>query len=187
MMNDGDPIGSVGVLRRLHHHRMWSDALLREAVARAKLSNEQLQRVFPMGRGSLMATGTHLYAAESIWIEVLSGNAAAPGPDAFTFDSWEALCDAWPATDARWRDYLAGLTPDMLTRKIARQRTLLTGEKVSLMAAVMDVLIHVCTHAQYTLAQAVNMMRQLGVAPEGLPDTQMIMLARSETTAEPGL
>ncbi len=40
-----------------------------------------------------------------------------------------------------------------------------------------DVLLHVCTHAQYTSAQAVNMLRQLGA---DTPDLQLITMSRDE-------
>ena len=39
-------------------------------------------------------------------------------------------------------------------------------------------LLHVCTHAQYTTAQLVNMLRQLGV--DRLPDVMLISMARQE-------
>ena len=41
-----------------------------------------------------------------------------------------------------------------------------------------DILLHVCTHGQYTTAQVVNMFRQVGVA--ALPDVMLISLAREE-------
>jgi uncharacterized damage-inducible protein DinB len=40
------------------------------------------------------------------------------------------------------------------------------------------VLLHVCTHAQYTTAQVVNMLRQVGAT--SLPDTMLITLARKQ-------
>ncbi|QDT90437.1 DinB family protein [Gimesia algae] len=43
-----------------------------------------------------------------------------------------------------------------------------------------DILLHVCTHAQYTTAQVVNMLRQLGAEP--LPATMLITLARNQMT-----
>ncbi|MCA9008327.1 MAG: hypothetical protein KDB01_01205 [Planctomycetaceae bacterium] len=43
-----------------------------------------------------------------------------------------------------------------------------------------DILLHVCTHAQYTTAQIVNMMRRYGV--EKLPDTMLILMARQEAS-----
>jgi len=39
----------------------------------------------------------------------------------------------------------------------------------------------VCTHAQYTTAQVINMLRQLGAQP--LPDPMLITLARGEAAA----
>jgi hypothetical protein len=41
-----------------------------------------------------------------------------------------------------------------------------------------DVPLHVCTHAHYTAAQVVNMLRQTGVPK--LPETMLISLARQE-------
>ncbi|HLJ97295.1 MAG TPA: hypothetical protein VKU02_29315 [Gemmataceae bacterium] len=43
-----------------------------------------------------------------------------------------------------------------------------------------DVLLHVCTHAHYTAAQVVNMLRHTGM--EKLPETMLISLARQEAT-----
>lgn len=41
-----------------------------------------------------------------------------------------------------------------------------------------DILLHVCTHAQYTTAQVINMLRQIGIEP--LPATMLITLARTQ-------
>jgi uncharacterized damage-inducible protein DinB len=41
-----------------------------------------------------------------------------------------------------------------------------------------DILLHVCTHAQYTTAQLINMLRQLGSTQ--LPDVMLITLARQQ-------
>ena len=43
-----------------------------------------------------------------------------------------------------------------------------------------DVLLHVCTHAQYTAAQVVNMLRHTGA--EKFPDVMLIAMARQEAT-----
>jgi hypothetical protein len=40
------------------------------------------------------------------------------------------------------------------------------------------VLLHVCTHAQYTTAQVQNMFRQTGL--DKLPETMLMALARQE-------
>ena len=46
-----------------------------------------------------------------------------------------------------------------------------------------DVLLHVCTHAHYTSAQVVNMLRQVGLDP--LPDVMLISLADHLATFGP--
>jgi uncharacterized damage-inducible protein DinB len=43
-----------------------------------------------------------------------------------------------------------------------------------------DVLLHVCTHAHYTAAQVINMLRQTGI--DKLPETMLISLARKEAS-----
>jgi hypothetical protein len=42
------------------------------------------------------------------------------------------------------------------------------------------VLLHVCTHAHYTVAQGINMLRRLGVPTDRLPDPMLITLSRQE-------
>lgn len=39
-------------------------------------------------------------------------------------------------------------------------------------------MLHMCSHAHYTAAQVVNMLRQVGV--EKLPETMVISLVRQE-------
>ena len=63
---------SVELIRRLHQHRQWVNYEL--LAAADQLSDEQLHRSFEIGRGSIWKTLTHLYAAEYIWLEALSGN-----------------------------------------------------------------------------------------------------------------
>ena len=71
--------------------------------------------------------------------------------------------------------YLAGLTPTALEEVVYRK-----GSMGTFSTRRSDVLLHVCTHAHYTVAQVVNMFRQLGV--EKLPETMLISLARHEAT-----
>jgi uncharacterized damage-inducible protein DinB len=165
---------SIDVIRRLHEHRMWCNGLLRESAA--MLDEGQLRRPFEMGRGSLWATLVHFYAAEQVWLEALHGQASATlsGPDAF--ETFEVLSEAWTSLDRRWRQYLDALTEAQLDQPVRRVSTR-GGVRRAWTTPASDVLLHVCTHAQYTTAQAANMLRHLGVTP---PDTQLITLSRSE-------
>ena len=160
---------AVELIRRLHEHRRWANGRL--LASAAVLGEAELRRPFQMGRGSLWATLVHLYGAEHVWLEVLLGRAEAVPPGPGSFESLEQLQVAWTALDRRWQRYLDELTDARLDRPVVRVRA--NGARSETPAR--DVLMHVCTHAQYTSAQAVNMLRQLG-AP--VPDLQLITLSR---------
>lgn len=132
--------------------------------------------------GSVWDTLVHLYAAEHVWLEALRGNPEPPPPRTLSFDSWAALEEAWANLTARWDAYLGHLRPEQLGDLVAKRSTSSRAGRVT-RTPVLDVLLHVCTHAQYTTAQLVNMMCRLGVAPEALPDTMLITLSRESDHA----
>jgi len=164
-------------IHRLHAHRRWVNARLL-ASARG-LSETQRQTRFDIGMGSVWDTLVHLYAAEYVWLEALQGHAEPPPPRAFSFSSLAALDEAWTRLDARWGEYLSDLRAQRLGDPVAKRSTSSRAGRF-VETPVLDVLLHVCTHAQYTTAQLVNMLRRLGVAPEALPDTMLITLSRDE-------
>lgn len=77
-----------------------------------------------------------------------------------------------------WRlNYLATLTPDSLNEIVYKKSTSSDhGKRFGTRRG--DVLLHVCTHAHYTAAQVVNMLRRVGT--DKLPETMLISLARQE-------
>ncbi len=74
------------------------------------------------------------------------------------------------------RRTLARLVSDSLTEVVYKNSSV-SGQRLPTQRS--DILIHVCTHAQFTTAQVVNMMRHAGV--EQLPDSMLITLARQES------
>jgi uncharacterized damage-inducible protein DinB len=171
---------------------MWVNAQLLNAAE--QLTSDQLRQPLAIGQGSAWRTLTHLLAGEYVWLEALGGNEhpLLPGdvPDKLpgnqagdgAIASFAELRTRWRALDRRWDEHLATLTDealDELVYKISTSSGL--GKRYGTRRA--DVLLHVCTHAQYTSAQLVNMLRQLGANP--LPDVMLISLARSEN-ALPG-
>lgn len=177
----------VSIIRRLHEHRAWASQRVRAAAAH--LTDEQLHRSFPIGQGSVWKTLTHLLAADFVWLEALLGNETPllrgddpnslpgnqVGEDAI--GSLDELIALWEELDDRWNGFLSERTGESLNRLIYKVSTSSgAGRRYATREA--DVLIHVCTHAQYTTAQLVNMLRHLGV--EQLPDVMMISLARKE-------
>lgn len=180
-------MNAVTPIVRLHQHRLWSNDQLREACR--PLSEKQLRQEHAIGQGTLWRTLCHMYAAEFVWLKALCGTAEAlapgdvaddlpgnqKGPDAAR--NLLQLNGRWDELNGQWESYLYGLTPEKLSKKIYKKPS--RGVQTQVVgASTMDVLLHVCTHAQYTTAQAVNMLRHLGI--EKLPPTMLITLAREE-------
>ncbi len=185
---DSGAMTAVDLIRRLHEHRQWANQSL--IAAALKLSDGQLRQEFPICRGSVWLTLLHLYAGDYVWLEALLGDEEplVPGdlPDQLpgnqagqgAIQNLDELIVKWAALDQRWLSYLADLDGGDLDGLVAKKSTFVGNGKVY-RTKVYDVLLHVCTHAQYTTAQAVNMLRQLGV--KELPNTMLISLARQES------
>jgi uncharacterized damage-inducible protein DinB len=177
---------AISLIQRLHQHRAWVNNNLVSAAF--NLSHEQSQTSFPIGQGSVWKSLVHLYAAEYVWLGALLGNdeTVVPGdlPGRIPgnqlgeggINEVDDLRQKWSELEMRWVAYLKSLTPEALDETVYRKISA-TGVRFGTRRS--DVLLHVCTHAQYTTAQVVNMLRQLGV--EKLPETMLISLARQET------
>lgn len=183
-------MNAVEIIERLHKHRAWVNRNLLNAAA--QLNEEQLRSPFPMGQGSIWKSLVHLYAAEYVWLNALLGNenplvpgdlpGKLPGNQqaAGGIEGLEDLQQKWSELEQRWVDYLATLTPNSLDEVVYKMSTSSSlGKRLGTRRS--DVLLHVCTHAHYTAAQVVNMLRQ--VSRESLPDTMLISLARQEMAA----
>ena len=176
---------SIALIRRLHQHRHWSNKNLL-AIAEC-LSEDQLRQPFEIGQGSLWKSLTHLYAAEFVWLEALMGNddpltpgdarGKLPGNQEGegAMSTISDLRTRWAELDQRWQAYLGDVTTASLA-DIVYKTSSLSGQRAGTQRS--DILLHVCTHAQYTTAQVINMMRHLGVTQ--LPDPMLISLARQE-------
>ncbi len=163
---------AVQLLRRLHQYRAWSNRQLLDACR--SLSREQLDAPFAIGQGSVWQSLVHLLAADALWLDAFEGRPDSPVPCATDFPDLAALADRWADLDRRWLAVLARLDGADLDRPVVRadlrnQRFRLDG---------VDAHLQVCTHAAYTAAQVVNMLRRLGVAP--LPSCMLLALAAAE-------
>lgn len=177
------------LIRRLHEHRIWANRRLIDAAQ--QLDPDQLRQPFAIGQGSVWKTLTHLVAAEWIWLAALEGDddptmpgdlpCQIPGNQAGegAIRSLEELVARWRELDQRWERYLRSLTDDALDEIVYKMSTS-SGAGRRHGTRRRDVLLHVCTHAQYTSAQLVNMLRQLGQT--SLPDIMLISMARTEAS-----
>jgi len=183
---------AVAVIQRLHQHRAWvNENLLRAALG---LSEQQLHQPFPIGQGSIWKSLVHLYAGEFVWLEALLGNddplvrgdlpRRIPGNQLGEggIATLDELRQEWTQLEERWKRYLFELSQEALEQPVYKWSSA-TAQSRRFATSRTDVLLHVCTHAQYTTAQMVNMLRHVGVAK--LPDTMLITLARQESAATP--
>jgi uncharacterized damage-inducible protein DinB len=179
-------MGLMNLIRRLHQHRQWVNRHLLEAAE--GLVDEQLHRSFPIGQGSIWKSLSHLFGAEYIWLGALVGDESPltpgdvrgklpgnqEGDDAMS--SLGELRERWAELDDRWAAYLAAELTSESLRETVFKTTSITGQRVGTQRG--DILLHVCTHAHYTTAQVINMLRQLGIDP--LPDPMLIVMAREQ-------
>ncbi|MBA2117208.1 DinB family protein [Bremerella alba] len=181
-------MNAVAPILRLHEHRFWVTQNLRDACC--QLSPEQLNQPHEIGQGTLWKTLCHLYAAEYVWLAALQGtdDAVAPGDVAGKLPgnqegegastSLAALVERWQILDGLWRAYLDAIAPEDLDKTVFRKSTSsYQGQRIG--STAMDVLLHVATHAHYTTAQAVNMLRHSGLSD--MPQSMLITLARSQS------
>ena len=178
-------MNAIELLQRLHQHRAWVNGNL--LTAAATLSHEQLRSEFQIGQGSIWKSLVHLYAAEYVWLEALLGNEEflvpgdLPGKLPGNQQGEGGVTDLadlrlkWSELGNRWTGYLASLSSAALEEVVYRKSASL-GTRFGVRRS--DVLLHVCTHAHYTTAQVVNMLRHAGM--EKLPETMLISLARYE-------
>lgn len=178
---------AISLIRRLNQHRTWVNGNLLNAAE--QLNETQLHAPFPMGQGSIWKSLAHMYAAEYVWLGALSGDEESLVPGDLPgklpgnqlgergIKGFDDLRQKWSELEKRWADYLASLTPASLD-EIVYRKSASTGTRFGTRRS--DVLLHVSTHAHYTVAQVINMFRHSGL--EKLPDVMLVSLARQEAT-----
>ncbi|MGI9012787.1 MAG: DinB family protein [Phycisphaerales bacterium] len=130
------------------------------------LSTEQWHQAFPMGLESLHATLRHVVAAIRAWSDVLAQREARPrleeGGD-LTVAAIKSLHDE--AADEF--DQLARTHPldEVVTREWRGKTYTFTRGAV---------ITHVATHGMHHRAQCLNMLRQLGVDTQTLPNPSVL-------------
>lgn len=150
----------MDLLDRLLAHDAWTTSLL---IARAaELLDEQLDRAFDIGPGSVRVTLAHMVWNTEAWSASMKGERPTRLPAPPSLDDIAALHQtasarlAEVAKDVRDRNAYDVLWLDRLDREL--------GEKT-----FGGAIAHVITHSMHHRAQLLNMMRCLGLndLPEG--------------------
>jgi uncharacterized damage-inducible protein DinB len=137
-------------------HNHWATRNVLDACA--KLTDAQLDREFEMGLKTLRATMTHVLGAMRGWGDLLAQRdqprqrLEAQGP--FTPVQLLELLDEIGA------DILASIENKPLDEQLSGERA---GKTYTFTRGA--VITHVTTHAMHHRAQAINMLRHLGVDP----------------------
>jgi len=150
---------SLEVLRALYDYNYW--ARDRQLEACAKLSEEQFLRPMGSSFASLRDTHAHLLAVEWIWHERFRGGSPRSIP------AWlqelrtvGAIRERWPDVERDLRNYVAGLSPDALTRPLSYVN--LQGQPWTY--SLWQALLHLVNHQTYHRGQVTTLLRQLGAA-----------------------
>lgn len=131
------------------------------------LDGDALRRTFPIGIGSLWESATHMYGAESGWLGVLEASADRDFEFDTAFAGLGELREAWGELDSDWDEFLGSQDNESWDRVIVRESSV---RQMTYRFTVLDVSLHVCTHAVHTIAQCRNMIRGCGVEEQALND-----------------
>lgn len=148
-------------------HDRW--ASLQILAACKPLTDDQLDRTFEIGPGTIRATITHMIAAMNAWSDTLAQKGHRERIDGngvkYSVAELEKLLHAGA-------DEFAGLVrAHPLDEVVTRERM---GKVYQFTRGA--ILTHVATHGMHHRAQCLNMLRHLGVSP--LPPSSVVEWAR---------
>jgi uncharacterized damage-inducible protein DinB len=146
----------MDLLDRFLGHDAWTT---RELLLRCRgLSDEQLDRQFPIGHGSLRATFVHIIWNIEVWTDLMCERPVRPnpGPSAATLPR---LIERLHAAAAEFAT---------VSRRLQAQRRLDdvffdTVESPPVEQTFGGTIAHVITHSMHHRAQVLNIMRHLGI------------------------
>lgn len=145
-----------GTLRELFAYDDWAHEKL--LATAAELSDEQLDRPFEMGPGSLRKTLNHLYAAERVWLDRWVQHKPARFRGDATDVSMPQLRGEMAEAAAERNAFLGPLREADLQKSITY--TNMRGQTFTYTLGQM--MLHVCNHGAHHRAQVLNMLRQIG-------------------------
>lgn len=149
----------LDTLQESFRHNDWGREKL--LTLSAGLSDEQLDRPFELGPGSLRAALRHLYGAERIWFERWQGRELSGFPHARGLVRLDDLRTAWRSLAVARNEYLDARADTTLQERI----TYTTAAGQTYCQPLGELALHVCNHGIHHRAQALNMLRHLDVQP----------------------
>jgi uncharacterized damage-inducible protein DinB len=152
------PTIHYGTVCELLAHAEWARERL--LAAASEVPDEQLDRPFELGCGSLRETLRHLYGAERVWLERWTGEPPANFPRSHQLERIGELWDAHRALGNLWRQRIE-TQPAQLEACVTY--TTSTGKTFSNQLG--DIVVHLANHGVHHRAQALNMLRRQELQP----------------------
>ncbi len=149
----------MSVLRTLFAHNDWARDKVMELAS--PMSDEQLDRPFEMGPGSLRRTVQHMWACEQHWLNRWRGMAGLGTEPNLAMD---VLWDRFRKTAVERDALFDSVGEPGFSNKISF--TADSGETHTFPLG--DMVLHVSNHGVHHRAQALNMLRRLGVKVPGI-------------------
>lgn len=139
----------------------WASLRLLEAAG--SITAEEISRDFGTADKSVLGTLAHVFAADRIWYDRVTG--AAPRPFLTDADYHLAtLQREWPILLTQWKQWVAALTDERCAGAIRYKD--LKGREWS--QPLWQVLLHVVNHATHHRGQVAGFLRSLGHTPPTL-------------------
>jgi uncharacterized damage-inducible protein DinB len=157
------------MIRTILRYGDWANEKI--VGASTDLADQQLDRVFDIGRGSLRKTLLHILAGESVWLRRWQEDCETPWPSEDEPASPATIAGRF-AEMIRNRDrFFATIDAGRLTRAVVYRDS--KGGLYS--ASLGDMMLQMCLHSTHHRAQAVNILRRLDVSP---PELDYMMWVR---------
>ena len=166
----------IASLRDLFNYGAWANTCVWDTAA--DLNDEQLDRAFEMGEGSLRKTLAHVYGAERAWYDRCGGPNADKLPRSSEMHKLNDIQEATRRISQMRGDWLMRMNDAALDCEVTYTRN---GHGHT--HPLSDILLHVCNHGIHHRAQALNMLRRLGKKVQMLD----VMAMRIQQEDQPAL
>ena len=145
----------LATLRDLFGYGLWANRCVWDTAA--DINDEQADRPFEMGEGSLRKTLAHIYGAERVWHERCAGPEVETMPRSRDTHSLAEIRESAERVSRVRDEWLASFSNADLDREVTYDKD---GHAYA--HSLRDVLLHVANHGMHHRAQALNMLRSIG-------------------------
>ncbi len=162
------PALDLRTIRDLYEFADWAREQVHDAAA--GLSDDQLDRPFPIGMGSLRKNLVHVRDGEQWWLNNWKGDSGAPFPATDETLSISDLRRSFDAVAAE-RNRQINVMSDADLQRIVEGRP---RPDVVRRFPIGVTMLQLCSHGTHHRAQSLNMLRQLGAKPPPLDYVTML-------------